>query len=193
MPGSTPTCRVTDARPRPAVTIVSDSENAATRIRSSLERAIRALEDAGVADEALADFVVRKRLLGIARAPVMVPRGRVWPLGVLLLSRDGGLHATGKVTRAVPEGYPGYQSPGVEVRRGYRAAAHNGRFVEGDTVNFDTVSIVPEDLGADSSPLFLEGSEARVRWNPTHPGQSRALDVYLADRVGLLIEPPGDN
>jgi len=173
------------------MTDVSDSENAATRIRSSLERAIRALEAADVADEALADFVVRKRLLGVARAPIMVPRGRVWPLGVLLLARDGGLHATGKVTRAVPEGYPGYQSPGVEVRRGYRAAAHNGKFVEGDTVNFDTVAIDLLDLG--DGPLFVDGGEARVRWNPTHPAQFRPLDAYLDDRVGLLIEPPGDN
>ena len=193
MPGSTPTCRVTDATPGPAITLVSEFENPATGIRSSLERTVLRLDEAGVADEALAEFVVRKRVLGMARAPVMVPLGRVWPLGVLLLARDGRLFATGKVTRAVPEGYPGYQSPGVEVRRGYRAAAHNGKFAEGDTVNFDTVEIVPEDLDEHSTPLFLDGAAARVRWNPTHPAQSRALDVYLADRAGLLIEPPGEN
>jgi len=27
-----------------------------------------------------------------------------------------------------------------------------------------------------------------VRWNPANPGQSRDLDAYLADRVGLLVE-----
>jgi hypothetical protein len=193
MPGSIPTCRVTDATPGLAITVVSESENPATGIRSSLERTVLRLDAAGVPDEALAEFVVRKRLLGVARAPQMRPLGRVWPLGVLLLARDGRLFATGKVTRAVPEGYPGYQSPGVEVRRGYRAAAHNGRFVEGDTVNFDTVEIVPEELDGASTPLLLDGSAPRVRWNPTHPGQSRALDVYLADRAGLLIEPPGEN
>jgi hypothetical protein len=173
------------------MTGVSDFEEAAASIRSSLERTVLQLADAGVADEALAEFVVRKRLLGVARAPVMQPHGRVWPLGVLLLARDGGLFATGKVTRAVPEGYPGYQSPGVEVRRGYRAAAHNGRFAEGDTVNFDTVAIDLLDLG--DGPLFLEEGRPRVRWNPTHPAQSRPLDVYLADRASLLIDPPGAN
>jgi len=172
---------------------VSESEDPATGIRSMLERTVASLDGAGVADEALADFVVRKRLLGMARAPLMVPRGRVWPLGVLLLARDGRLFATGKVTRAVPEGYPGYQSPGVEVRRGYRAAAHNGRFVEGDTVNFDTAEIVLDDLDGSTGPLFVDGGAPRVRWNPTHPAQSRSLEVYLADRASLLIDPPGEN
>jgi hypothetical protein len=170
---------------------VTDLEDALAGIRQLVERTVRQLADAGVPDEALADFVERKRLLGVARAPVMQPRGRVWPLGVLLLERDGTLHATGTVTRAVPEGYPGYQSPGVEVRRGYRAAAHNGRFVEGDTVNFDTAAIPLEELGPESTPLFLDGATVRVRWNRTHPSQSRPLDAYLADRVSLLVDPPG--
>ena len=158
-------------------------------IRASLAGAVERLENAGVADEALADFVRRRRLLGIERAPLMQPVARVWPLGVLLLGRDGSLHATGKITRAVPAGYPGYQSPGLEVRRGYRAAAHAGKFVEGDTVNFDTARIVLDELDADSAPLFVDGDgRARVRWNPANPGQSRDLDAYLADRVGLLVE-----
>jgi len=158
-------------------------------IRASLAGAVERLENAGVADEALADFVRRRRLLGIERAPLMQPVARVWPLGVLLLGRDGSLHATGKITRAVPAGYPGYQSPGLEVRRGYRAAAHAGKFVEGDTVNFDTARIVLDELDADSTPLFVDGDgRARVRWNPANPGQSRDLDAYLADRVGLLVE-----
>ena len=150
------------------------------------------LEAAGVADEALANFVRRKRVLGVERSPVMQPVGRVWPLGVLLLGRDGALRATGKITRAVPAGYPGYQSPGLEVRRGYRAAAHAGKFVEGDTVNFDTRAIMPDELDAESTPLFLDDEgRARVRWNPTNLAQSRDLDAYLNDRVGLLVDPAG--
>lgn len=172
---------------------MSDPVEPAAGIRPLLTRTVRALDEAGVPDEALADFVARKRVLGIARSPVMLPRARVWPLGVLLLGRDGGLHATGKVTRAVPEGYPGYQSPGVEVRRGYRAAAHNGKFVEGDTVNFDTAEIEVDALSEGSTPLFIAEGGVRVRWNPTHPSQSRSLEVYLADRASLLIDPPGDN
>lgn len=159
--------------------------------RELLARAVERLEAAGVPDEALATFASPKRLLGIARKPVMLPVGRVWPLGVLLLARDGGLHATGRITRAVPAGYPGYQSPGVEVRRGYRAAAHAGRFVEGDTVNFDTEPIDLGQLTPDSSPLFLADDQVRVRWNRTHPAQSVAFDSYLADRVGLLVESAG--
>jgi len=163
----------------------------AEHIREVAARAVGRLEQAGVADEALAEFVRRKRVLGVARAPVMLPLGRVWPLGVLLLGRDGGLHATGKITRAVPAGYPGYQSPGVEVRRGYRAAAHAGKFAEGDTVNFDTRPIPLDELDDASTPLFLDGDRPRVRWNSTNPGQSRDLDAYFDDRVGLLIDFSG--
>jgi hypothetical protein len=170
---------------------MTDQPAVAVRIRSSLERAVAQLEAAGVADEALAVFTIPKRILFVQRAPVMLPLGRVWPLGVLLLGRDGSLHATGTITRAVPPGYPGYQSPGVEVRRGYRAAAHAGRFVEGDTVNFDTTEILIDEVDDASTPLFVDGDVARVRWNRTNPSLSRPLDAYLADRVGLLVDPPG--
>jgi hypothetical protein len=158
--------------------------------RASIARAVAALDAAGVADEALADLVQPRKVLFVARQPVMVPRGRVWPLGVLLLDRDGGLYATGTITRAVPAGYPGYQSPGLEVRRGYRAAAHAGKFVEGDTVNFDTAAIDLERLDATSAPLLIDDGRVLVRWNATFPGQTRPLDAYLADRVGLLVDPP---
>jgi hypothetical protein len=170
---------------------MTDQPAVAARIRSSLERAVAQLEAAGVADEALAVFTIPKRILFVQRAPVMLPLGRVWPLGVLLLGRDGSLHATGTITRAVPPGYPGYQSPGVEVRRGYRAAAHAGKFVEGDTVNFDTTEILIDAVDDASTPLFVDGDVARVRWNRTNPSLSRPLDAYLADRVGLLVDPPG--
>jgi hypothetical protein len=160
-------------------------------IRDSLARAVRRLDEAGIADESLASYTTPKKVLFVARAPVMRPLGRVWPLGVLLLERDGSLHATGKITRAVPPGYPGYQSPGVEERRGYRAAAFAGKFAEGDTVNFDTSRIDLDSLSAASGPLFIEGDQARVRWNRINPSQSRALDSYLDDHVGLLLDPPG--
>ena len=169
----------------------SDEDAVLRGIRELIARAVHRLEEAGVADEALATFSTPKRVLFVPRKPVMLPVSRVWPLGVLLLGRDGGLHATGKITRAVPAGYPGYQSPGVEVRRGYRAAAHAGRFAEGDTVNFDTEPIDLAALSATTTPLFVDGGRPRVRWNPTHPAQSVALDSYLADRVSLLVEPPG--
>jgi hypothetical protein len=159
--------------------------------RESIARAVATLDAAGVPDEALADYVTPRRVLFVTRAPVLVPRGRVWPLGVLLLGRDGGLHATGTITRAVPAGYPGYQSPGVEVRRGYRAAAFKGDFAEGDTVNFDTTAIDLDRLDAASAPLLVDDGRVLVRWNATFPTQTRGLDVYLDDRVSLLVDPPG--
>ena len=44
--------------------------------------------------EALGEFVTSRRLLGLGRAPRIVPVGEAWHLGVLLLTDDGVL-ATG--------------------------------------------------------------------------------------------------
>ena len=41
------------------------------------------------------------RILGLTRPAVIMPAGRAWRLGVLLIDRDGRLYATGEVTRAI--------------------------------------------------------------------------------------------
>ncbi|MGA7147616.1 MAG: glutaminase, partial [Microbacterium sp.] len=62
---------------------------------------------AGAPQESLGELRTPGRVLGIARSPRIVPAGRAWHLGVLLLTEDG-LLATGEIIRAradAPRGY----------------------------------------------------------------------------------------
>lgn len=165
---------------------------AVSRIRSSLAEAVLRLRAAHARDEAVAEFVPRHKKLLITREPVLRPLGRVWRLGVLLLGTDGGLRATGAITRATEPGRPAYQSQSAETRRAYRAAAQRGHFTDGETVNYDAAVIDLEaaSLRASTGPLFVRDGAALVRWNATTPDAVVAFDGYLAERVGLLTEPP---
>ncbi len=161
-------------------------------VKAAVAAAVARLEAAGARDEALADYVVPKRVLGLQRAPRMVPVGRVWRLGVLLVGPGGEIFGTGEVTRAVAPRHPNNQAVSQEVRREHQLAAFNGPFAPGDTVNYDAV---PLDLGAldrgdQSGPLLVVDGEVLVRWSPSS-GASAPLERYLADRVGLLVDPPG--
>lgn len=162
-------------------------------IRASLQRAAERLATAGARDEALAEYVPERRVLGMPRKPVLKSVGRVWRLGVFLLAADGTLYETGLTTRALEPGRPAYQSASAEQRREYRAAATRGRFPHGETVNFDAVEVVldADGLRAATGRLFLDGDRALVRWN-SFAGDADAIDLdsYLADRVELLAEPP---
>ncbi len=162
-------------------------------IRALLDRAVSRLRDAGARDEAIAEYVPERRVLLIPRAAMLRSIGRVWRLGVFLLGEDGALYETGLTTRALDPGRPAYQSQSAETRREYRAAASRGRFGHGETVNFDAV---PIDLDAaalrtSTGRLFVSGNRPLVRWNAS-AGDAEAieLEVYLADRVELLAEPP---
>jgi hypothetical protein len=122
----------------------------------------------------------------------MLPIGRVWRLGVLLLDADAQLYVTGSTTRALEPGRPAYQSLSAEQRREYRAAAFRGRFARGETVNFDAVPLVldPAELRLSTGVLFVRDNRALVRWSVSAPDASVDLEAYLSDRVGLLLDPP---
>ena len=83
-----------------------------------------------------------------------------------------------------------FVSVSAEVRRAYRAAAAKGHFEPGDTVNHGAVPLpVDQSLVGSSGVLFVEGDVPLVRWSPT-AGAAVPLEEYLADRVGLLVDPP---
>ena len=176
------------------MSVDSDDERSIAGIRSALHDAASRLAAAGARDEALAVFIpARRRLAVFTKRATMVPKGRVWRLGVFLLGHDETLYATGATTRAVAPGHPGYQSLSAENRREQRAAAFRGPFARGETVNFDAAPIELEADGIRSSsgPLVLRGRAAVVRWSPT-AGDDTAMpfDAYLSERVDLLINPP---
>ena len=173
---------MTDAAPDP-------SERAVSLLRSAAER----LAAAGARDEALAEYIGRRRTLLITREPVMRPLGRVWRVGVLLIAPDGSAYATGATTRAVDPGRRGYTSESARDRAEERAAARRGRFADGETVNFGwrRLDLDAEALRSSTGPLVLVDDVPTVRWSVGRGGMSTTeLGAYLDDRVSLLIDPP---
>lgn len=178
---------------QPAADGESDNDPVVTGIRSLLAHTASELRAADARNEALATFQPSRRVLFIKRAPVMIPNGRVWRLGVFLLDAEARLYATGSTTRALEPGRPGFQSLSAETRRMYRAAAYRGPFVRGEAVNFDAhpVLLVASVLRTSTGPLFVRDSRALVRWTAAvRDNEAVELETYLADRVGLLVNPP---
>ncbi|SMH39110.1 hypothetical protein SAMN06295885_1591 [Rathayibacter oskolensis] len=166
-----------------------DAQHASTRVALLLADVSAELVRRGVDDQALAELRRPRAFLGFRRAPVMAPVTRAWRLGVLLLERDGGLFATGSVTRAVAPLHANNQSESQEARREIRRAAFDGPFREGEIVNYGwrRLSIDAEGLLAGQEPLALRGSEVLVRWAPGLGDQGlMPLDRYLADRMELM-------
>ena len=164
---------------------------AAAAAQEALHHAVEELRARGVPDEAVAVLRTPRAFGPIRRAPVMVPTGRAWRLGVLLLAADGGLAATGRVTRALEPTRSQDLSAGVEARKDARRAAARGRFREGEAVHWD---VVPLTLAADAlldpgdpfpGRLSLRGQEVVVQWGPT-AGDVRPLAAYLRDRLDVL-------
>lgn len=149
------------------------------------------LASRGVPDEALAELGEKRGLLGIGRRIALIPRGRVWRLGVLLIDSEGRASATGALTRAVEPKHSNYQSVSGEQRRDIRRLAfESSAFVEGESVNYDAVELDLADsaLSAGAGPIFLDDGIPTVEWSR---GQKRMpLERYLRERRELLT--PGD-
>ncbi|WP_394770840.1 hypothetical protein [Lacisediminihabitans sp.] len=157
------------------------------QVRELLARTIGALDAAGVKDEALAILRPSRGFSVFRTAEAMVPAGRAWRLGVLLLDRSGSLFATGSVTRAVEPGRVTNQSPAAELRRAARRTASRGPFARGDVVNFGFVPLALDagSLRAGSGPLALVDDSVLVRWGGADGQGVSTLAAYLADRVSL--------
>ncbi len=162
-------------------------------MRALLRESADRLAAAGARTEALADLAPATRRLVFERSARMRPAGRVWRLGVLLLQDDGAVRATGRLTRAVDPGHGQHVAVSAEARRELRAAARRARFEPGETVNFDTepIDLTPEALRAATGPLFVLGDRPLVRWSlSADDSAARDLEPYLAERIGLLVDPP---
>jgi len=151
-------------------------------LRSTAER----LRTTGARDEALGEYRKRRGLMGLGGGVALVPAGRAWRLGVLLLTPDARLFAVGSTTRAVPPRHPNNQSLSGEERRAHRAAAYEGKFPEGEVVNFDFTPLAVDAaaLHRGDGPLGVAHGVVVVEWAR---GQRRVpLAGYLTERAGLL-------
>ena len=155
-----------------------------TYLSDLLARTVAELRDRDVPDEALATL----RIPRFGRTK-LVPVGRAWRLGVLLLDRDGNLFSTSTVTRAVePLRGVTNRSAEADARRQLRHIAAYSKFPEGEAVNVDPVpvDVSAEALAEGSGLLLMEHGVVMVRWNA---GTGiRPLEAYLADRISLLDE-----
>lgn len=137
--------------------------------------------------ERIGELQERRRLLGIPRAPRIVPRGTAWHLGVLLVTDDGIL-ATGDIVRARAEVRRGFAAESQRRRAELAAAAARGGVPEGETVHIGWWPVDLERLDPASAPVALRDGEAWVRWSAA--GGYMPLARYLDERVELLRHPP---
>lgn len=149
-----------------------------------LERVVHELERSAVPDEALAT-VKRGRIGSLEFGPVkLVPAGRAWRLGVILIDRQARLYSSGEVTRAVePQRGVANKSLEAEERREWRRAAVRGRFGAGEVVNFGYELLDP---ASGVGPVTVADGILMVAWNPS--ATPRPLEGYLAERIALLHE-----
>lgn len=165
--------------------------DAVARAREALASAIAELTAASARTEILAQYRPPHRRLLIPRSASFVAIGPVWRLGVLLLRADGGLFATGAVTRTRDPRHPNFTSVSGEERRELREAAGRAGFGEHDTVNFGATPLPFDDTLGSLGPLVLRGGELAVSWNATRAPESlRPFADYLRERVDLAVHPP---
>jgi len=152
-----------------------------------LAATVAELESIGAADEALGVLREGRGIGPLRGQPKLVPVGRAWRLGVVLLDRAGALYATGEITRAIePQVAVTNRSAAAEVKREYRRAAVRGSFPTGETINheFEPLDLSPNALSAGSGLLSLADDGAvLVR---LASGSRIPLERYLADRVALF-------
>jgi hypothetical protein len=141
-----------------------------------LESLIEKLQAGGARDEALAILKAPRRF--VPSQPTLVPVGRAWRLGELLLDADANLYAVGHVTRAIePKDFNADKTVAGEQRREEQRAAARGPFERGEVVNYGFERLSLDDPAL---PLVLVAGELAVGTTP--------LEKYLADRASLLIE-----
>ena len=158
-----------------------------SQLGGMLAATVAELERVGAADEALGVLQEGRGIGRLRGQPKLVPVGRAWRLGVVLLDRSGALFATGEITRAIePQVAVTNRSAAAELKREYRRAAVRGPFPAGETINheFAPIDLGESALGTGSGPLSL-GDDGTVLVRL--PSGSRVpLDTYLADRVALF-------
>lgn len=169
--------------------------DAAADARAAIDAAMVRLSAALARTELLAELHTPRRIGPFRRRPAFLAIAEVWRLGVLLLAAapdgTGLLFATGAVTRAREPRHPNFTSVSGEERREVREAARRAGFADGQTVDYDARPLPLDDTLGSIGPLVLRDGRLFVSWNATRaPDSLVPFDAYLAERVGLLADPP---
>jgi hypothetical protein len=157
----------------------------ATDLHALLQRARHRLRP--LPREALGELQVRPRILGIPRAPRIVPVAEAWHVGILLLT-DDDVRVTGRVVRARAEVRRGYTAESQRARADLAAAARRGGFAEGQSVHIDWLTLDLRELTERTSPLAVQAGVPMIRWSAA--GGYTPLAGYLDERISLLQHPP---
>lgn len=172
-------------------TVPRGGDAALAEVRAVLERARERLLREDVPTEVLGRYEPPTKRLGLFPvAERIAPIGRVWRIGVLLLTPEGALHAVGHQTRAKRLERVGYVAESARRRDELRDAAARGGITAGTSVDFDTLPLPldrPDVFG--TGPLALRDGAAVVRWAPHAPlADAVAIDDYVDERVDLLVD-----
>ncbi|WP_298944541.1 glutaminase [uncultured Microbacterium sp.] len=134
--------------------------------------------------ERLGEWTSSRKVLGIGRAPRIVPAGEAWHLGVLLIGPDA-VAATGEIVRARTEVIRGFTAESQRARAALAAAARRGGFAEGETVHlgWEVLDLDVVDAGGTSGPLSVVVGIPQIRWSAG--GGIRPLGDYLDEQVAL--------
>lgn len=144
-----------------------------TELDAILRDAIARL--AAVPDDALGTLRIRR-----FSAPKIVPAGRAWRLGSVLLGRDGQLYRAGRTTRAIePKEFLANKSNEAAERREEQRAAMRGGFPVGDTVHFGFEPLEPQ---------LIDGVWM-IAWSASVPTLV-PLGSFLDERIRLLTSDP---
>lgn len=169
------------------------NEEQLRRVRQALQQARAQLADSGVSDEALGRLVPAGRRWMLPRRAHFVSLGRVWRVGILLISTaDDRLYLLGVTTRAVQPGHHRNTAVAIEERREVQLLAWKGPFVEGDVVNYDTIEIdlAHDAIDTEANPLSVRDGVVMVQWDRGQSGAApRPFADYLREQVALRIDP----
>jgi hypothetical protein len=107
--------------------------------------------------------------------------GAVWRVGVLCLSADGAVFATGEVIIVTEPTHPNFRSQVAVERNELRGLLRRAGVPVGATA---VVDATPLDLEAPESPLAATDDGLAVEW--TAGGSPIPFAAYLTERVELL-------
>lgn len=175
--------------------ISASGEHELNDARVALDAAVDRLRASLARDEVIAKYESDRRILGFRRRPTMNPIGRAWRLGVILLTSDAALRATGNVIRVTEPRRTSHPSNLSVERHIAREAAWRAGIRQGETVNYgtDPIELKEESLRLPGGVVLLRDDGLWVRWSAA--GGDAAMtrfQTYLDDRVELLIALPRD-